>query len=688
MPEGRGISENWMSEELELYNEHDEVMSSSRINGDYYCFVQEWENGPAHVKGFPNAPLPAPWTSLQTTTAPFVSSEFYRTYLAKMMTHLSEWEIVKFERLGWMLNHVMMGGEGLHPENYDTQKLIELPTQGLAWGCTDQPRFDCFAVQQTVEAVGGGWLEIRIPAWARRWYRDGVWHGDGLEGLYSPGVIALYDGITFYDDPNFSWSVSVTAGIEFNDKLYVGSESGVVYLCDTSRRIFWQVFNSGQEVPVTRMAATPSYAFAAVGKKLWRMDAEHKRAVVGTFQDDIRDIVTWGNHVFVVQPESVHIYDASDGSWRIRTFEGESLRIAKRHGNETWVIGDAGALLVYDWQFNVTTTTVTALTGEIMTAGTFDPDSGTLYVGTEGGNIYTETDGTWALLSNRGVAIADIKTLGGNVFVLMTNEWQIYDPLLVTWEAVAFNPWGDPEDPIEGHVWLPFQGDLWLGHSFGVELAEWSMGGQFQWFGISRSTEYDVAVGEGGTAYISTGASRSARYDVFLGDGGGTIYQDVVALQSIVYDVLLGDGGGVFLELSTRRGTAYDIIVGDGGGAYYDIGNSRRTVYDVNGQNKWYFHQSGAIITPMTYDHNVSGGVLALLTLADYHEHEKLRALIKPNVAEPLTRWRDYQIKTKFSEPVFLPDATTELTVTVYREDDPSMKFVGYAFCPIFEGTN
>jgi len=75
-------------------------MSSSRINGDYYCFVQEWENGPAHAKGFPNAPLPAPWTSLQTTTAPFVSSEFYRTYLAKMMAHLSEWEIVKFERLG------------------------------------------------------------------------------------------------------------------------------------------------------------------------------------------------------------------------------------------------------------------------------------------------------------------------------------------------------------------------------------------------------------------------------------------------------------------------------------------------------------------------------------------------------------------------------------------------------------
>jgi len=182
--------------------------------------------------------------------------------------------------------------------------------------------------------------------------------------------------------------------------------------------------------------------------------------------------------------------------------------------------------------------------------------------------------------------------------------------------------------------------------------------------------------------------SRSARYDVFLGDGGGTIYQDVVALQSIVYDVLLGDGGGVFLELSTRRGTAYDIIVGDGGGAYYDIGNSRRTVYDVNGQNKWYFHQSGAIITPMTYDRSVSGGVLALLTLADYHEHEKLRALIKPNVAEPLTRWRDYQIKTKFNEPMFLPDATTELTVAVYREDDPSMKFIDYAFCPIFEGTN
>ena len=44
-------------------------MSSSRINGDYYCFVQEWENGPAHAKGFPNAPLPAPWTDLQTTTA-------------------------------------------------------------------------------------------------------------------------------------------------------------------------------------------------------------------------------------------------------------------------------------------------------------------------------------------------------------------------------------------------------------------------------------------------------------------------------------------------------------------------------------------------------------------------------------------------------------------------------------------
>jgi len=235
-------------------------------------------------------------------------------------------------------------------------------------------------------------------------------------------------------------------------------------------------------------------------------------------------------------------------------------------------------------------------------------------------------------------------------------------------------------------------------------------GGVFLELSTRRGTAYDIIAGDGGGAVQDIVVSRSAVYDVLLGDGGGTV-QDIAVNRSAVYDALLGDGGGVFRMLSTNRSTVYDVVIGNGGGAYldtvavrsafydvtngdggggayYDIGNSRRTVYDVNGQNKWYFHQSGAIITPMTYDRSVSGGVLALLTLADYHEHEKLRALIKPNVAEPLTRWRDYQIKTKFNEPMFLPDATTELTVAVYREDDPSMKFIDYAFCPIFEGTN
>lgn len=273
---------------------------------------------------------------------------------------------------------------------------------------------------------------------AREWLIDGDDEWINQRGY----VLLMFDGITVYtgDTQTIVFSVDVTSGVEFDGMLFVGDSSGVVWIFDTNSKVFFQVFDSGQGVPVVDMAVVDGVLYAAIGNKLWVRDEDGAWTVLQTFATDIVDLVENGaaTVLYVILAEQVSIYDGA--TWVDVDFTGETLRVGVQVGAAVWVFGDGGTLIIFD-AGNPTgaLSTVAELVGETITAAAYDSDSGILYVGTLDGTIYTWDSG-WALLSERGAEIRDIIIFNGGVYVLLPDGYDIYDPLLTTWTSEAFAP--------------------------------------------------------------------------------------------------------------------------------------------------------------------------------------------------------------------------------------------------------